>query len=79
MLPGEKLHEILISEEELPRAEDLGGYYVVQPHWMKYTGQSVQREYSSAENLLHHDEEIVALLQKSDAEFVRLGMQGALK
>jgi UDP-N-acetylglucosamine 4,6-dehydratase/5-epimerase len=78
MLPGEKLHEILISEEELPRAEDLGGYYVVQPHWVKYTGRSVQREYSSAENLLSRDDEILGLLQKSDAEFVSLGMQGAL-
>jgi UDP-glucose 4-epimerase len=27
MLPGEKIHEILITEEELPRAADLGSYY----------------------------------------------------
>ena len=39
MLPGEKLHEILISEEELPRATDLGDYYVVQPHWVKCEGR----------------------------------------
>jgi UDP-glucose 4-epimerase len=79
MLPGEKLHEILISEEELPRATDLGGYYVVQPHWVKGAGPRVEREYNSAENLLETDEDIAALLSKSDAEFVRLGMQGALK
>lgn len=79
MLPGEKLHEILISEEELPRATDLGGYYVVQPHWVKGDGPKVEREYSSAEQLLEMDEDITALLRKSDAEFVRLNLEGALK
>jgi UDP-glucose 4-epimerase len=76
MLPGEKLHEILISEEELPRATDLGDYYVVQPHWVKSQGRRVEREYSSAENLLETDEEIAALLAKSDAEFSELGIKG---
>jgi UDP-glucose 4-epimerase len=76
MLPGEKLHEILISEEELPRAADLGDYYVVEPHWTKGQGRKVQREYSSADNLLERKEDIVALLAKSDAEFAELGIKG---
>ena len=76
MLPGEKLHEILISEEELPRATDLGGYYVVEPHWVKSEGPRVEREYSSAENLLETDAEITGLLAKSDAEFADLGIKG---
>ena len=38
MLPGEKIHEILITEEELPRAADLGSYFVVQPNWVKCDG-----------------------------------------
>jgi UDP-glucose 4-epimerase len=76
MLPGEKLHEILISEEELPRAADLGSYYVVQPHWTRCPGVKVANEYNSAENLVETDDEIRALLAKSDAEFSELGIQG---
>ena len=76
MLPGEKIHEILITEEELPRAADLGSYYVVQPNWIKCDGPTVQKEYSSDQNLLTSDEEITQLLEKSDAEFSTLGIQG---
>jgi UDP-glucose 4-epimerase len=76
MLPGEKLHEILISEEELPRATDVGDYYVVEPHWVKGEGRRVEREYSSSDNLLTKNDEITALLAKSDAEFAELGIQG---
>ena len=76
MLPGEKIHEILISEEELPRATDLGGYYVVLPHWVKGDYARVDREYSSADNLLHAKDDIMGLLAKSDAEFAELGIKG---
>jgi UDP-glucose 4-epimerase len=76
MLPGEKLHEILITEEELPRAADLGSYYVVQPNWVKCGATTVQREYSSASNLVSSDAEIVELLRKSDDEFSDLGISG---
>jgi UDP-N-acetylglucosamine 4,6-dehydratase len=79
MLPGEKLHEILISEEELPRAADVGGYYIVQPHWVKCQGPVVEREYNSAENLLTNDDQIAALLLKSDNEFAELGMSGIFR
>ena len=76
MLPGEKLHEILISEEELPRATDVGDYYVVEPHWVKGEGRRVEREYSSSDNLLEASDDIVKLLAKSDAEFAELGIKG---
>jgi UDP-N-acetylglucosamine 4,6-dehydratase/5-epimerase len=76
MLPGEKIHEILISEEELFRATDLGSYYVVQPNWIKCDTPPVEREYSSDQNLVESDEEILQLLEKSDAEFSGLGIQG---
>ena len=76
MLPGEKIHEILISEEELPRAADLGEYYVVQPHWVKCDGPTVEREYSSDANLVESDEAITSLLAKSDKEFTELGIRG---
>jgi UDP-glucose 4-epimerase len=76
MLPGEKIHEILITEEELRRAADLGSYYVVQPNWIKCDGLAVQREYSSDQNLVEGDEQIVELLAKSDSEFKTLGIDG---
>jgi UDP-glucose 4-epimerase len=76
MLPGEKIHEILITEEELPRAADLGSYFVVQPNWVKCDGRAVEREYSSDQNLVTSDDAIVQLLAKSDAEFARLGIHG---
>ena len=33
--PGEKLHEVMIPEEEIRNAVDMGDYYVIQPnhHW----------------------------------------------
>jgi len=76
MLPGEKIHEILITEEELPRAADLGSYYVVHPTWAKCQGPCVEREYDSAHHLVESDDEIVKLLAKSDAEFNELGISG---
>lgn len=77
MIAGEKLHEILISEGELPRAVDLGSYYVVRPSWSKCRGvASVTAEYSSSDNLIETDDEIANLLAKSDAEFSELGIQG---
>jgi UDP-glucose 4-epimerase len=76
MVPGEKIHEILISEEELPRASDLGSYYVVEPSWIKSVRQRVEREYNSADHLVECDEQIVQLLAKSDAEFDELGIRG---
>ena len=42
---------------------------------MKHRG-NVEREYNSAENLVTADEDIRALLAKSDAEFSGLGIQG---
>jgi UDP-glucose 4-epimerase len=76
MLPGEKIHEILITEEELPRAADLGSYYVVQPNWVKCDESAVQQEYSSANHLMREDDDIVRLLAKSDDEFKQLGISG---
>ena len=40
------------------------------------TALTVEREYSSDQNLVSSDDEIVQLLAKSDAEFSELGIQG---
>lgn len=78
MFPGEKLHEVLMSEEELPRARDLDSYFVVQPWWTKERPYEVKAEYSSHNELITSTDEIIALLNKSDEEFDAYGLKGAI-
>ena len=55
--PGEKLHEILISEEECHRSVDRGIYYAILPmlpelsDWKEYIA-ALQDEFSSADNVM---------------------------
>jgi UDP-glucose 4-epimerase len=56
--PGEKIHEILISEEEAGRAVKKGDYYAIRPllpeilkHGQKTT-PGPKKEYSSGDNLM---------------------------
>ena len=42
--PGEKLHETLIHEGELPRTRDMGGYYVILPEMTYQEGLTYERE-----------------------------------
>jgi FlaA1/EpsC-like NDP-sugar epimerase len=54
--PGEKIHEILVSEEEAFRTVERNGYYVVQPLLPEFrsgdTLQPLSGEYSSADAVL---------------------------
>lgn len=55
--PGEKVHEILVSEEEAYRTIKRGDYYVIQPILPELRsdiqeGSPLGHEYSSAENLI---------------------------
>ena len=55
--PGEKVHEIMVSEEEAWRAYDRGDYYAILPLLPEQTqpleGEKILgREYSSADSLL---------------------------
>jgi len=56
--PGEKIHEILISEEECHRTIERDGYYVICPILPELrsmpTNQFLSREYSSADALLDY-------------------------
>lgn len=66
--PGEKIHEILISEEEAFRVADRGNYYAILsllPELATHTTERmvVEKEYSSADNLLSRDG-LAALLTK---------------
>ena len=55
--PGEKVHEILVSEEEASRTFEHGKYYVIQPMLPELVtargaGQPLNREYSSSDDVM---------------------------
>lgn len=59
--PGEKIHEVLISEEEFHRTVNRGNYYVIQPiipelQSSKIMNTDLQGEYDSAKNLMSLEE-----------------------
>lgn len=52
--PGEKIHEIMVSEEECYRTVERGGYYVIQPMLPELVGDkssspALAKEYSSGD------------------------------
>lgn len=58
--PGEKLHEILISEEEIPRTVRRGEFFAVRPMLPELAAEAVAEpaftaEYSSADHVLDVD------------------------
>jgi FlaA1/EpsC-like NDP-sugar epimerase len=58
--PGEKVHEILVSEEECHRTTERGQYYVILPilpelRPQAMAGDPLKEEYSSAQNVLKRD------------------------
>lgn len=83
--PGEKLHEILISEEEIYRSISRGDYYVIQsilPEVKPSKGQKIDLdyEYSSTTNLLN-SVEVKQLLIDNDlmySEAVRHEKEGEM-
>jgi UDP-glucose 4-epimerase len=75
ILPGEKLDEIMVSEEELVRVEDCGQYYRVHPWWGETRPHQIDREYSSRDNIVELPL-IKALIAQADAEFDRLELKG---
>lgn len=58
--PGEKVHEILVSEEEGPRTVRRGDYWAVGPMLPELrrddAGESLQKELSSADHLMEPEE-----------------------
>lgn len=72
--PGEKLHEILITEEELDRTEDKGDYFTVHPWWNKNTYTDLTEEYSSGMEVVKNDSDIRDLIAYADekAKYVHI-------
>jgi len=67
MRPGEKMHEVLVSEEEMWRATELERHYLI-PSWAKSqdkegTGNVKVSEYSSARTHQLTQEEILSMLE----------------
>jgi len=59
--PGEKIHEILISEEEIPRMIKRGDYYIIRPVLPEMRGDEIARpvltkELSSADRVMSKSE-----------------------
>jgi len=59
--PGEKIHEILISEEEIPRTTRKGNYYIIHPilpelSSRRMTKSPLNKEFSSADNVISRKE-----------------------
>jgi UDP-glucose 4-epimerase len=68
--PGEKVHEILVSEEEATRTISRGDYYVVLPMLPELRGSEeisspLGKEYSSADDLMERSE-LATLLKKHE-------------
>jgi len=64
--PGEKVHEILVSEEEAYRTVERGSYYVIQPMLPELrreeTANPIGKEYSSADDVMNR-EQVAELLK----------------
>ena len=59
--PGEKIHEILVSEEEAHRTAERGDYYVIMPMTPELRSsvgvqRTLDKEYSSADNVMSKGE-----------------------
>lgn len=67
--PGEKIHEILVSEEEAFRTTERDGHYVILPHLPELVGEECSRplrgDYSSADAVIDGDA-LKALLATAD-------------
>ena len=48
MRPGEKMHEVLVSEEEMWRATELENYYLI-PSWAKSQNKETPEKYQVSE------------------------------
>jgi UDP-glucose 4-epimerase len=59
--PGEKVHELLVSDEEAHRTVDRGDYYAILPMLPELLGKETEspcltKEYSSADNVMTLEE-----------------------
>jgi len=75
ILPGEKLNEILVSEEELVRVEDQGQYLKIHSWWGSERPAQLAREYGSGDALASPGE-VKEMIARADREFKDMEMAG---
>ncbi len=67
--PGEKIHEIMVSEDEVPRTLERDAWYAIQPMLPEigghHVGRSLTREFSSADDVMSRPE-IESLLRQRE-------------
>ena len=63
--PGEKIHEVLVSEEEFRRTEEKKGYYIIHPYGA-YNSGKIKEEFTSENAEKLTAEGIRKLLKESD-------------
>lgn len=61
--PGEKIHEVLVQEEEMRRAKEEAEYFIIYPHGEYENNSSIIREYTSDTTTRLNKEEIKYLLE----------------
>jgi UDP-glucose 4-epimerase len=74
-LPGEKFDEILLTEEELPRAEDCGDYITVHPWWKSIIYNDFNKEYSSGDEIVRDIDSISALIAEADSKAAEVNVE----
>ena len=64
--PGEKIHEVLVSEEEMRRAVETEMHYVIQPYGKLEKPLLMRdlKEYTSDNTQILNEDEIISLLKK---------------
>lgn len=67
-IPGEKLDEILITEEELLRSEDNGDYFTIHPWWKQVKFNHISEEYSSGMDIIRDVKTLQNLLNTADEQ-----------
>ncbi len=66
--PGEKIHEVLVSEEEMHRVVETENHYVIYPHGKLEKSRLIKdlKEYTSNNTQIFNVEEIIQLLRKEN-------------
>jgi FlaA1/EpsC-like NDP-sugar epimerase len=67
--PGEKIHEIMVSEEEAPRTVERGKWYAILPMLPELAGEvsqpgCLQKEYSSNDSVMSLEETVAMLKER---------------
>ena len=71
--PGEKLHEVLINEDEIRHTWEYNGMYVVtNPHYTKFHGKKIQEDYTGITKLTDIDNYSSAFSEKISNEELEL-------